>query len=163
MGVPLMRYFLVDKVTSLVVGKSARGVKCVTLTDEILHDHFPDYPILPGALIVEGMAQLSGFLLEMTLNREGEPVRRALLAQIRQAKFHEAVGPGDCLEIEAVLDPQLESAAQVSATAQVGDRRAVRAVLDFVMKEIPEGRVHAQRRELYRLWTRHFDRPLTIL
>ena len=44
-----MRYYLIDKVTALQVGTSATGVKCVTLTDEVLHDHFPDHPMLPGA------------------------------------------------------------------------------------------------------------------
>jgi 3-hydroxyacyl-[acyl-carrier-protein] dehydratase len=158
-----MRYFLIDKVTDLEIGARARGLKCVTLTDEILYDHFPDHPVLPGALIVEAMAQLAGFLLEMTINREGEALRRALLAQIQQAKFHDMVGPGDCLTIEAVLDSQLAAAAQVTATAQVGERRVARAILSFAMKEIASERVHAQRRDLYRLWTRDFRTPLTIL
>jgi 3-hydroxyacyl-[acyl-carrier-protein] dehydratase len=158
-----MRYFLIDKVTDLEIGVRARGLKCVTLTDEVLHDHFPDHPILPGVLIVEAMAQLAGFLLEMTVNRDREPLRRALLAQIQQAKFHDMVGPGDCLVIEAVLDSQLAAAAQVTATAVVGERQVARAVLSFAMKEIASERVHAQRRDLYRLWTRDFPTPLTIL
>ena len=52
-----MRYYLIDKVTALTPGRSATGLKCVTLTDEVLHDHFPDHPMLPGALIVEAAAQ----------------------------------------------------------------------------------------------------------
>src|SRR5262249_56251763 len=61
-AVALMRYFLVDKVTELVPGERIRGVKCVSLSDEVLHDHFPDFPVMPGALIVEAGAQLAGFL-----------------------------------------------------------------------------------------------------
>src|SRR5207244_2123277 len=49
--VHLMRYFLIDKVTEIVPGERIRGVKNVTLSDEILHDHFPDFPVMPGALI----------------------------------------------------------------------------------------------------------------
>ena len=79
-------------------------MKCATLTDEILHDHFPDFPMLPGALIVEAAAQLAGFLLEMTFNAAGSRVVRALLAQIQRAKFHEPVGPGDRIEIVATID-----------------------------------------------------------
>ena len=51
-----MRYFLLDRVTDVVPGESARGIKNVTLTDDVLHDHFPDFPILPGALLVEAFA-----------------------------------------------------------------------------------------------------------
>src|SRR5262245_13463397 len=94
-----MRYFLIDKVTELAVGERARGVKNVTLTDEVLHDHFPDYPVMPGALILEAGAQLAGFLLETSLNRPNEPPRRALLVQVELAKFHSFAGPGDQIDI----------------------------------------------------------------
>src|ERR1044071_5054987 len=99
-----MRYYLIDKVTSLDLGKEARGIKCVTLTDEILHDHFPDYPMLPGALIVEAAAQLAGFLLEMSFNGDGRPLVRALLVQVQRAKFYNAVGPGDSMEVVFTID-----------------------------------------------------------
>ena len=46
-----MRYFLIDRVTELVVGERIRGIKAITLTDEVLHDHFPDYPVMPGMLM----------------------------------------------------------------------------------------------------------------
>ena len=158
-----MRYYLVDKVTEVAVGKSARGVKNVTLSDEILHDHFPDYPIMPGALILESMAQLAGFLLEVTLNRPGAPLKRALLLQIQQAKFHETAGPGDRLELEVTIDSQLEGAAQVSGEAQVDGKRIVRALLTFAMKEIASERLHEQRRYLYTLWTKDLKSPPPIL
>ena len=42
-----MRYFLIDKVTELEVGRRVRGIKNITFSDEVLHDHFPDHPIMP--------------------------------------------------------------------------------------------------------------------
>ena len=149
-----MRYFLIDKVTELTPGESIRGVKCVTLSDPILHDHFPDYPIMPGALIVEASAQLAGFLVESTFNQEGQTPRRALLMQIRRAKFHDTSGPGDRLEITATLQSQLDSAAEVRFEVRVGEKKIARGELTFVLKEIDSERVHEQRRYLYRLWTR---------
>lgn len=158
-----MRYFLIDKVTEVVPGERIRGVKCVTLSDPVLHDHFPDYPIMPGALIVEASAQLAGFLLETTFNRPGQAPRRALLVQIQRAKFYETTGPGDRLDIEATLTGKLETAAQVKVTVTVDEQRVARAELTFVMKEIDSERVHEQRRYLYRLWTRGLESPPEIL
>lgn len=157
-----MRYFLIDKVLELQPGERIRGVKCVTLSDEILHDHFPDHPILPGVLVVEAAAQLAGYLLEVTFHRPGTTPARAVLAQIQNAKFHEACGPGDRLEIECLLRSRLEGAAQVEAEMRVGDRRVARAALTFVMKSVDSERVHEQRRMLYRLWTRDLNPPPPI-
>src|SRR5437588_5251804 len=109
-----MRYFLIDKVTELDIGKSVRGIKNITLSDEILHDHFPDFPVMPGALILEAASQLAGFLLEVSLNKPGVPLRRAMLAQVELAKFHDSAGPGDQLEILTRIETLRETAAQVA-------------------------------------------------
>jgi 3-hydroxyacyl-[acyl-carrier-protein] dehydratase len=158
-----MRFFLVDKVLELVPGERIKGVKCVTLTDEVLHDHFPDHPLMPGVLLVESCAQLAGFLLECTVNEPGKPLRRALLGQINKTKFHEAAGPGDRLELEVELSGQLESAAQVTFTVSCEGKRIARGGLTFFLKEIDSERVHEQRRYLYTLWTRDMNPAPTIL
>src|SRR5688572_11669329 len=148
-----MRYFLLDRVTDVVPGESARGIKNVTLTDEVLHDHFPDHPILPGALIVEGMAQLAGFLLEVSVNAEDTPIVRALLVQIQSAKFSHPAEPGDQIELVARIGSILDAAGQVDVEALVAGQRIARAQLTFMLKAIESDRVHEQRRYLYRLWT----------
>lgn len=157
-----MRYFLLDKVVEVVPGKRARGVKAVTLTDEVLHDHFPDHPIMPGMLILEAAAQLGGFLLETSLTAPGERPRRALLAQVRNAKFHETCGPGDRLEITTTLGSFQDPAAQVSVEVEAEGKRVARAELTFVMKDIESERVHEQRRYLYKLWTKDLPSPCLI-
>jgi 3-hydroxyacyl-[acyl-carrier-protein] dehydratase len=158
-----MRYFLIDKVTELVVGERARGVKNITLSDETLHDHFPDHPVMPGALILEAASQLAGFLLETTLNRASEPLRRALLVQVDLAKFHDFAGPGDQLDIAVTIGSLRDAAAQVTATVSAGPQRIAQANLTFVMKAIDSERVHEQRRYLYKLWTKDLKMPVTIL
>jgi 3-hydroxymyristoyl/3-hydroxydecanoyl-(acyl carrier protein) dehydratase len=123
-----MRYYLIDKVTEIVPGEHAKGVKCVSLADEVLHDHFPDYPVMPGALIVEGAAQLAGFLLETSFNQAGRPLLRALMVQIRDAKFYEPVGPGSTLEFSVRLGSRLEAAAEVAGRGRCRrDARRARA------------------------------------
>ena len=157
-----MRYYLLDKVTTLVPGERAAGVKCVTLSDEVLHDHFPDYPMLPGALIVEAAAQLAGFLLEMSFNGPDRPLVRALLVQIERAKFYDPVGPGDTLALDARIDSTRESAAQVAFEGQIGDKVVARGHLTFVLRAIDSARIHEQRRYVYALWTRDFSPPLVL-
>lgn len=157
-----MRYFLLDQVTAVTPGQSARGIKNVTLTDEVLHDHFPDVPVLPGALVVEAAAQLAGFLLEVTLNTKEAPLRRAVLVQIKDAKFYRPAGPGDQIELVASLESSLETAARVAVSAEVKGERVMRGALTFMMQPIPWERVHEQRRSLYRLWTRTLDLPFEI-
>ena len=157
-----MRYFLLDKVTAFESGKRASGVKCVTLTDDILHDHYPDYPLLPGALLLESMSQLGGFLVELSFHTDGAPVRRAVLAQIKDAKFHHGCKPGDRILLEAVIESRLEGAARVTAEASVDGERVARSDLTFVLREIDSPRVHEQRRQIYRLWTQDLKPPPLI-
>ena len=159
----IMRYFLLDRVTERVPGERARGLKNVTLTDEVVHDHFPDIPILPGALVVEAAAQLAGFLLEMTRNRAEAPLERALLVQIKSAKFYRPAQPGDRIDLVATLGSSMDAAAEISCEARVEGERSMRATLTFMMRRIAEERVHEQRRRLYRIWTRGLALSVPIL
>jgi 3-hydroxyacyl-[acyl-carrier-protein] dehydratase len=145
-----VRFFLVDRVLELVPGERIRGVKCVTLTDEVLHDHFPDHPMLPGTLIVEALAQLGGYLVEESNPGQG----RAVLAQIEQARFHLPVGPGDRLDLSCGLLSQLEGAAQVEGEARLEGQKAATARLTFVLRKVESEKVHRQRDDLYRIWRR---------
>lgn len=158
-----MRYFLIDQVTELVVGQQATGLKCVSLSDQVLHDHFPDFPTMPGALIIEAASQLSGFLIEMTVNREDQPIRRALLGQIELAKFHQRVGPGSTLEITTTIAQLRDPSVQVVVEANVADNVAARAKLTFLLQAIDSERVHQQRRYIYELWTRSLNLSTPIL
>ncbi len=143
-------------------GERIRGIKNISLSDEILHDHFPDYPVMPGALILEASAQLAGFLLETSFHRPPDPPPRALLVLVERAKFHDTAGPGDQLEIRVQMASRMEAAAQVTAEVSALDRRIARVMMTFAMKRIESERLHAQRRYVYELWTRDLDPPVTI-
>jgi 3-hydroxyacyl-[acyl-carrier-protein] dehydratase len=153
-----MRFFLVDKVTEISLGQSAKGIKCVTLTDPILHDHFPGLPIFPGSLITEGLAQLGGFLLEVTVNQDvNKPMKRAVIGQIEKMKFMNFSSPGDSLEYTAKITSMLETGArvEVEATCQ-GQKRAV-GFLQFYLAEYNSPEISDQRKKLYKLWTRDLN------
>ena len=58
-----MRYYLVDRILEMEPGVRAVGVKCITLSDDLLNEHFPGNPVFPGVLLLEGLAQTAGRLL----------------------------------------------------------------------------------------------------
>ena len=158
-----LRYILIDKVTAIEPNQRIVGIKNVTLSEQMLHDHFPDFPVFPGALIVEAAAQLAGFLLELSFDEGGEasPLR-ALLVQIDKAKFHGLSGPGDQLVIEVEMLSSLAAAARVKAVVSVADKTLVKVTLTFAMKTIDVPAIHEQRRRLYDIWTRDLKLPFRV-
>ena len=155
-----MRFFLLDRVTEIVPLERAVGLKAVTLTDEVLHDHFPDYPLLPGTLMVEGAAQLAGYLLEVSDLVENGPSDnppRAVLGQIEGTKFYSPVGPGDVVEYVVTIKARMPGAGRVLWTAKCREKKIARGELTFAMKVVDSPKVQEQRRALYRLWTRELD------
>ena len=89
---------LIDRVREIVGDKSAIGVKAVSNGEPFFEGHFPDYPIMPGVLIVEAMAQTAACVACVTL---GEETRGKLVffTTIDSARFRKPVRPGDLLEL----------------------------------------------------------------
>ena len=158
-----VRFYLIDRVDEIHPGEGARGIKNIAMSDDILRDHFPENPIFPGTLIVESLAQLGGFLVEATFNKNKKDVRRAVLAQIEKAKFHEPCRPGDQLRLECRLVSSLEGAAQIEGEAQVNGTKVARATLTFVLRKVDSKAVHEQRKDLYKQWTRGLKLKFPIL
>ena len=157
-----MRYFMLDRITEFIKGNRASGIKNISLSEDILHDHFPTYPVFPGALVIEAMAQLGGFLFEMSINRP-EKIRRALLAQIERAKFHKMAEPGDQLLLQAHMAEQMDDAAKIDIRVNLSEEKIAVAKLTFVLMEIESEKIHEQRRFFYQLWTKHLKPTPEIL
>jgi UDP-N-acetylglucosamine acyltransferase len=92
---------LVDKITELEPGHRCVGLKNVSSTEEFFQGHFPGHPVMPGVLILEGMAQVAGVLILVTRNTPGA---LSYFAKVDTARFYEPVRPGDQLVTEATLD-----------------------------------------------------------
>ncbi|MFL5344705.1 MAG: 3-hydroxyacyl-ACP dehydratase FabZ [Hyalangium sp.] len=147
-----MRYVLLDRITRLTPSEVAHGVKCVSLSDDIFVDHFPGHPVMPGALIVESLAQLGGVLVEATMRERGRNDLHALLTMVDRAKFRRLVRPGDKLELEARLITAREEGGQVRATASVDGQLAAEAELTFAFAEVKSEKLRARRREVLNVW-----------
>ncbi|MCB9973143.1 MAG: 3-hydroxyacyl-ACP dehydratase FabZ [Rhodospirillales bacterium] len=89
---------LVDRILEYVPGKSAIGLKNVSMNEPHFVGHFPQKPIMPGVLIVEAMAQTSGLLVVQTLGKEAEG-KLVYFMSIDDAKFRKPVVPGDSMYI----------------------------------------------------------------
>jgi len=147
-----MRYFLLDRIVTLRPPESATAIKCVSLADDIFNDHFPGHPVMPGALLIEGMAQLGGVLVEATLRQRGQDHLHALLTMVDRAKFREMVRPGDRLELEAIGISAREEGAQVRALARVEGKLVAEAELTFAFFKIANAKLIQRRREALQIW-----------
>jgi 3-hydroxyacyl-[acyl-carrier-protein] dehydratase len=111
-------FLLVDRIEELETERVV-GIKNVTVNEPFFAGHFPDYPVMPGVLIIEAMAQVAGVLV-----LSGIPDRKnklVLLAGVDGAKFRKPVRPGDQLRIEMKVLRSRATMAKVSGTATVDD------------------------------------------
>jgi beta-hydroxyacyl-ACP dehydratase FabZ len=109
-------FLLVDRIEELEPERIV-GIKNVTITEPFFPGHFPDFPVMPGVLIIESMAQVAGVLvLSQIPDRKNKLV---LLATIEEAKFRKPVRPGDQLRIEMKVAKRKASIAKMFGTATV--------------------------------------------
>ncbi|MBP1681822.1 MAG: 3-hydroxyacyl-[acyl-carrier-protein] dehydratase [Proteobacteria bacterium] len=93
-------FLLVDRITGLVPGESIEGFKNITIGEQIFQGHFPDHPIYPGVMIIEGMAQAGGVLAFKSMDEEKQEDTKEKVVyfmSIDNAKFRSPVKPGDQL------------------------------------------------------------------
>lgn len=93
-------FLLVDKILEIEEGQRAVGIKNVTANEEFFNGHFPDYPVMPGVLIVEALAQVGAVAM---LKKEENRGRLAFFAGIDNCRFKRQVVPGDQLRLEVEM------------------------------------------------------------
>jgi beta-hydroxyacyl-ACP dehydratase FabZ len=109
-------FLLVDRILE-IGAESIVGIKQVSVNEPFFVGHFPEYPVMPGVLIVESMAQVAGVLiLKQMPDLKNKLV---LLAAVESAKFRRPVRPGDTLRVEMRIVNRKARAAKVAGTATV--------------------------------------------
>ena len=107
---------LVDRIEELEEDRIV-GIKNVTANEPFFEGHFPNFPVMPGVLIIEAMAQVAGVLVLNSIpDRHSKLV---LLASVDEAKFRKPVLPGDQLRIEMKVAKRKQSIAKMFGTATV--------------------------------------------
>jgi 3-hydroxyacyl-[acyl-carrier-protein] dehydratase len=93
-------FLLVDRILEVEDGQRAVGIKNVTANEEFFNGHFPDYPVMPGVLIVEALAQVGAVAM---LKKEENKGRLAFFTGIDNCRFKRQVKPGDQLRLEVEM------------------------------------------------------------
>jgi 3-hydroxyacyl-[acyl-carrier-protein] dehydratase len=136
-----LEYFhLIDRIVDLDVGGKKIVVEAqVPKQSTIFEGHFPGYPLMPGVLLIESMAQASGWLLLGLLKFERMPI----LAAVKEAKVRGSVFPGDLISVEATLTHEGSGYAVTEAKIRVGDKLRANSALTFTLIPFPNADMRA--------------------
>jgi 3-hydroxyacyl-[acyl-carrier-protein] dehydratase len=124
-------FLLVDKIVDICGDESARGIKNVTINEPHFTGHFPHSPIMPGVLLVEGMAQTAGAIVAHE-NYSGEP-KTTYFMTIDKAKFRKIVIPGDTVEYVITKKTQKRNIFKYSCVAEVAGKKVAEAEIGAMM------------------------------
>ena len=128
---------LVDRVLDYEPGKFIKGLKNVSANEPFFQGHFPQYPVMPGVLVVEAMAQLAGLLTFLSRLARTDGSQLVLFAGIDKARFKRQVVPGDVLRLDAELDRAVQGIGRFRCRAAVDDQLVCDAVLLAAVRDVP--------------------------
>jgi len=133
-------FIMIDRVLTLEKSKIV-AIKNTTVKEDFFKGHFAGFPIMPGALIVEGMGQAATFLMRYNLDNHWE--KDVLAYKIKEAKFSAPTFPGDTLKYEIALLGQDERGGLLSAKAYVNDKIVAEAQIMLAVVDRKEFRAES--------------------
>jgi 3-hydroxyacyl-[acyl-carrier-protein] dehydratase len=127
-------FLFVDRLTDIVPNVSAVGHRTVSITEPHFAGHFPDFPIMPGVLIVEALAQTAGALVAHSMGI-GEKKKSVYFLTIEKARFRNPVRPGDVLRMPVQFIRARGPVFRYSGEAYVGDKLCAEAEFSAMITE----------------------------
>jgi 3-hydroxyacyl-[acyl-carrier-protein] dehydratase len=123
-----MKFILIDKIVSLDSGNEIKTVKSVSLAEEYLGDHFPEFPVLPGVLLLEGLIESASWLVR---EKQAFSNSMVLLEQARNVKYKSFAAPG--MQIEYTVKAKMieENVSSFTGVGMCGDKTIVEAKLSL--------------------------------
>lgn len=123
-----MRWFLLDRLTEVIPGKKAVGIKCFTRSEHFFTDHFHGFPIVPAVLQTEMMATTAGKAIKIF-----DDTLLPVVGSIQKAKFYEHVRPGDQCIVTAEIEKLGKSYATANCEVRVDGKRVSIATIMFAI------------------------------
>ena len=127
---------LVDKIVSCDPGKKITVLKNVTYNEPFFNGHFPNYPVMPGVLIIEALAQTAGILSFKSMNKTADDNTLYLFVGIDNCRFKKPVVPGDVLNLNVSIEKVRGGVWKYKAIATVEDSICAQADLMCALRKI---------------------------
>lgn len=123
-------FLLVDRITEIEDGKRVKGYKNVTANEEFFQGHFPEYPVMPGVLILEALAQVGGVAI---LRMDEFKGKIPLFAGADKVRWRQQVKPGDKLDLECEIIKLRGPIGKGKAVASVDGKKVCEAEITFAI------------------------------
>jgi 3-hydroxyacyl-[acyl-carrier-protein] dehydratase len=156
---PAMRWVFLRSITELEPGRIIRGTARFPSDLELFQDHFPGWPVVPGVLLLEAMAQLAGKGIGYSVRLQRGDWPFPILSMMQNVKFRKFVRPDEEIELEAEFEALRDESAALRVRTRLNGRTMAQADQVFVFNAVPlEDPTHrakledTEKGELARLW-----------